>query len=102
MCVLPQSYSDTNCNRTTSEMRGLSPKIISGILDEARIHKHNTYKHTIPYEVQVKIIIDYFHILELQEVKLQRILQKISHNLSGSEYFCGSAQLDVIRVITSP
>jgi hypothetical protein len=28
------------CDRTTSEMRGWSPKIISGILDEARIHKH--------------------------------------------------------------
>jgi hypothetical protein len=22
-----------------------------GIIDEARIHEHNTYKHTIPYEV---------------------------------------------------
>jgi hypothetical protein len=28
------------CDRTTSEMRGLSPKIISGILNEARMHKH--------------------------------------------------------------
>jgi hypothetical protein len=53
------------------------------------------------YEVKVKIIIDYFHVLELQEVKLQRILQKISQSLSGSEHFCGSIQLDVIRVITS-
>jgi hypothetical protein len=53
------------------------------------------------YEVKVKIIIDYFHVLELQEVKLQRIFQKISQSLSGSEHFCGSIQLDVIRVITS-
>jgi hypothetical protein len=29
-------------------------------------------------------------------------LQKISQILSGSEHFCGSVQLDVIRVITSP
>jgi hypothetical protein len=64
------------CDRTTSQRRGLSPKIILGILDEARIHKHNTYKHTIPYEVEVKVnvITYYFHVLELQEVKLQRIL----------------------------
>jgi hypothetical protein len=30
------------CDRTTSEMRQSSPKIISGILDEARMRKHNT------------------------------------------------------------
>jgi hypothetical protein len=29
------------------------PRSYQGILDEARIHKQNTYKHTIPYEVKV-------------------------------------------------
>jgi hypothetical protein len=28
------------CDRTTLEMRGLSLKIISGILDETRMYKH--------------------------------------------------------------
>jgi hypothetical protein len=37
-----------------------------------------------------------FHVLELQEVKLQRILHKISQSLSES------IKLDDIRVITSP
>jgi hypothetical protein len=50
------------------------PRSYRGILDEARIHKYNTNKHTIPYEVQVKIITNYFHVLDLQEVKLQRML----------------------------
>jgi hypothetical protein len=72
------------------------PRSYRGILGKPRIHKHNTYKHTIPYKVQVKIITYYFHVLELQDVKLQRILQKISQSLTGS------VQLVVIRVITSP
>jgi hypothetical protein len=34
-------------DRNTSEMRRLSPKIISG---DSRLHKH-IYKHIIPYEI---------------------------------------------------
>jgi hypothetical protein len=30
------------CHRTTSKMRGSSPKVISGIINEMRIRKHNT------------------------------------------------------------
>jgi hypothetical protein len=37
------------CDRTTSEMRGLSPKIISGILDEARMRKHTHIR--IQYQI---------------------------------------------------
>jgi hypothetical protein len=40
------STAEQPCDRTTSKMRGSSPKIISGILNEARIRKH-THKHTI-------------------------------------------------------
>jgi hypothetical protein len=42
------SFGLTNCDRTTSEMRGLSPKIISG--DSRRIENVQTHtiKHTVP------------------------------------------------------
>jgi hypothetical protein len=36
-------------DKTTSEMRGCLPRSYRWILDEARMCKHNTYKHTIPY-----------------------------------------------------
>jgi hypothetical protein len=91
-------------DRTTLEMRSLSLKIIWGGFSAKREYTNTThisiqYQY---YEVKVKIIIDYFDVLELQEVNLQRILQKISQSLSRSKYFCGSVQLDIIRVITSP
>jgi hypothetical protein len=48
VCVLPQSYSDTNCDRTTSEMRGSSPKITSGDSRRSENAQTHTIKHTVP------------------------------------------------------
>jgi phosphoketolase len=39
----------TQCDRTTSEMRGLSPKIISGDSRRSKNAQTHTYKHTVPY-----------------------------------------------------
>jgi hypothetical protein len=44
ICVLPQSCSGTNCDRITSEMRGLSPKIISGDSRQSENAQTHTYK----------------------------------------------------------
>jgi hypothetical protein len=46
MGVLPQSYSGTNYDRITSEIRGLSPKIISGDSRRSENAQTHTYKHT--------------------------------------------------------
>jgi hypothetical protein len=48
MCVLPQSCSGTNCDRTTSEMRGLCPKIISGDSRRSENVQTHTRKHIVP------------------------------------------------------
>jgi hypothetical protein len=39
----------SNCDRTTSEMRGLSPKIILGDSRRSDNAQTHTYKHIIPY-----------------------------------------------------
>jgi hypothetical protein len=41
-------YALYNCDRITSEMRGLSPKIISGDSRRSENAQTHTYKHTVP------------------------------------------------------
>jgi hypothetical protein len=58
-------------------MRGLSPKIISGILDEVRMRKH-THKHTIPnMKFNLKLLQIKCHVLGCTKDKAQNVLQKI-------------------------
>jgi hypothetical protein len=77
VCVLPQSCSGTNCDRTTSEMRGCLSRSYQGILDEARMRKH-THKHTVPnMKFKLKLIQIKCHVLEFTQDKVQNVLQRI-------------------------
>ncbi len=74
MCVLPQSCSGINCDRTTSKMTGLSPKIISG--DSRR--SENACKHT--YEafktiISLKIKLLHF-ILKISMIRSRRFFKR--------------------------
>jgi hypothetical protein len=83
--------SQRSCDKTISKIRGLSPKIKSD--DSQRNENMQTQhkKHTIPIlRSHSKVITYLYHVLELQEVKLQKIPQKISQRLRGSEHFCAS------------
>jgi hypothetical protein len=78
MCVLPQRGSDTNCDRTTSEIRGLSPKIISGDFRRSENAQTHTYKHTIPYmKFKLKLLQIKCYVLEFTQDKVQNMLQRI-------------------------
>jgi hypothetical protein len=67
-------------------MRGLSPKIISGILGEARIHKHNTYKHRTPYmKFKLKLLQIKCHVLEF--TKGEALKDASKDNQSFAEVF---------------
>jgi hypothetical protein len=78
MCVLPQPCSGTNCDRTTSEMRGLSPKIISGDSRQSENAQTHTYKHTVPnMKFKLKLLQIKCHILGFTKDKGQKVLQKI-------------------------
>jgi hypothetical protein len=68
---------EVGCDRTTSEIRGLSPKIILGILDEARMHKH-THKHAVPnMKFNLKLLQIKCHVLGFITDKAQKVLQRI-------------------------
>jgi hypothetical protein len=76
--VLPQSCSGTNCDRTTSEMMGLSHKIISGdsrLSENAQTH---TNKHTVPnMKFKLNLLQIKCHVLGFTKDKAQKELQKI-------------------------
>jgi hypothetical protein len=78
MCVLPQSYSGTNCDRITSEMRGLSPKIISGDSRWNENTQTHTHKHIVPnMKFKLKLLQIKCHVLEFTKDKSQNVLQRI-------------------------
>jgi hypothetical protein len=53
------------------------PRSYWGILDEVRIHKHITYKHTIPYmKFKLKLLHFMGHVLELQKREAQKTSSK--------------------------
>jgi hypothetical protein len=75
------------CDRTTSKMRGLSPKIILG--DSRRIENAQTHtnKHTIPnMKFKLKLLQVKCHVLGFTKDKAQDVLQKIIR-------VCGSIRL---------
>jgi hypothetical protein len=58
-------------------MRGLSPKIILGVLDEERMSKH-THKHNVPtMKFKLKLLQIKCHVLGFTKDKAQNVLQKI-------------------------
>jgi uncharacterized radical SAM superfamily protein len=78
MCILPQSCSGTNYDRTTSEMRGLYPKIISGDSRRSENAQTHTYKHTIPYiKFKLKLLQIKCHVLGFTKDETQKMLRKI-------------------------
>jgi hypothetical protein len=78
VCILPQSYSGTNYDRTTSEMRGLSPKIISGDSRRSENAQTHTHKHTVPnMKFKLKLLQIKCHVLGFTKDKDQNVLQRI-------------------------
>jgi hypothetical protein len=78
MCVLSQSSSDTNYDRTTSEMSGSSPKIISGDSRWSENAQTHTHKHTVPNtKFKLKLLQIKCHVLGFITGKAQNMLQKI-------------------------
>jgi hypothetical protein len=67
------------CDRTTSEMRGLSPKIISGDSRRSENAQTHTNKHTIPnMKFKLKLLQIKCHVLGFTKDKAQNVFQKIS------------------------
>jgi hypothetical protein len=78
VCVLPQSCFSTNCDRTISEMRGLSPKITSGDSRRSENAQTHTHKHTVPnMKFKLKLLHIKCHVLEFKKDKSQKVLQTI-------------------------
>jgi hypothetical protein len=80
--------SGARCDRTTSEMRGLSPKIISG--DSRRSENAQTYtnKHTISnIKFKLKLLQIKCHVLGFTKDKALKCASK------DNQSFCGSVRL---------
>jgi hypothetical protein len=69
---------DDNCDRTTSEMRGSSSKIISGDSRRSENTQTYTHKHTVPnMKFKLKLLQIKCHVLEFTKDKAQKVLQRI-------------------------
>jgi hypothetical protein len=87
VCVLPQSCSGTNCDRTTSEIRGLSPKIILGNSRWSENAQTHTYKHAIPnMKFKLKLLQIKCHVLGFTKDSPKCASE-------GNQSFCGSVSL---------
>jgi hypothetical protein len=65
-------------DRTTSELRGLSPNIISGDSRWSENAQTHTIKHTIPnMKFKLKLLKIKCHVLEFTQDKVQKVLQRI-------------------------
>jgi hypothetical protein len=66
------------CDRTTSEMRGLSPKIILGDSRRSENVQTHTFKHTVPnMKFKLKFLQIKCHVLGFTKDKAKNMLQKI-------------------------
>jgi hypothetical protein len=66
------------CDRTTSKMRGLSPKIISGDSRQSENAQTHTHKHTVPnMKFKLKLLQIKCYVLGFTKHKVQNVLQKI-------------------------
>jgi hypothetical protein len=70
-CILIGDAPRRACDRTTSSMRGLSLKIISGNSRRSENAQTHTHKHTVP-NMKFKL-----HVLEFTKDKAQKVLQRI-------------------------
>jgi hypothetical protein len=67
-----------DCDRTTSKMKGLSPKIISGDSRRSENAQTHTNKHTIPnMKFKLKLLQIKCHVLGFTKGEAQNALQKI-------------------------
>jgi hypothetical protein len=77
----------SSCDRTTSKIRGLSPKIILGDSRRSENAQTHTNKHTIPImKFKLKLLQIKCHVLGFTKDKAQTVLQKIIR-------VCGSVHL---------
>jgi hypothetical protein len=77
----PSYYTknESFCDRTTSEMRGLSPKIILGDFRQSENAQTHTHKHTIRnMKFNLKLLQIKCHVLEFTTDKAQKVLQRIN------------------------
>jgi hypothetical protein len=66
------------CDRTTSEMRGLSPKIILGDSRRSENAHTHTNRHTIPnMKFKLKLLQIMCHVLGFTKDKAQNVLQEL-------------------------
>jgi hypothetical protein len=78
LCTPPPTKVSTNCDRTTSEMRDLSPKITSGDSRRSGNAQTHTHKHTVPnIKFKLKLLQVKCHVLGFTADKAQNVLQKI-------------------------
>jgi hypothetical protein len=78
VCVLHQSCSGTNCDKTSSEMRGLSPKIISGDSRRSENAQTHTHKKTVPnMKFNLKLLQIKCHVSGFTTDKAQKVFQMI-------------------------
>jgi hypothetical protein len=77
-----------DCDRTTSEMRGLSPKIILGDSRRSENAQTHTNKHTIPnMKFKLKLLQIKCHVLGFTKVKAPKCASK------DNQSFCKSVCL---------
>jgi hypothetical protein len=66
------------CDNTTSEMRGLSPKIISGDSRQSENAQTHIHKYIVQYmKFKLKLLQIKYHVLEFTKDEAQKMLQKI-------------------------
>jgi hypothetical protein len=76
------------CDRTTSEMSGLSPKIISRDSRRSENAQIHTYKHTVPHmKFKLKLLHIKCHVLEFTQDKAPK------GTSTDNQSFCGSVRL---------
>jgi hypothetical protein len=81
------------CDRTTSEIRGLSSRIQIGWFSTKREYSKHTYKaKKTMISLKIKLLQLSFKVYKIEKQK----------NASKDETICGNVELDVIRVFTSP
>jgi hypothetical protein len=69
---------DKNYDRTTSEMRGLSPKIVSRDSRRSENTQTHTHKHTVPnVNFNLKLLQIKCHVLGFTKDKAQKVLQRV-------------------------
>jgi hypothetical protein len=68
----------SSCDRNTSKLRDLSPKIMLGYFRRSENAQTHTYKHTIPYmKFKLKLLQIKCHIFEFTKDKIQKMIQRI-------------------------